>query len=212
MGGIRAKEKISTKTVGRLSVYRRVLRRLHKEGRVFHIFSHALADKAGVTPAQVRRDIMAVGYNGSPTRGYAVRDLLKTVDAFLSPEVKEHVALVGIGNLGRAVLAYLAGRRPSLEIVAAFDKDPQRYGRVIAGCRTYNIAEMPPILKDKNISVGVIAVPADAAQEVADAMIAAGVSGLLNFAPVSLHVPDTVYVENMDLMTALEKVAYFAHA
>ena len=84
--------------------------------------------------------------------------------------------------------------------------------RSIAGCRTYNIVQMPPILKDKNISVGVIAVPADAAQEVADAMIAAGVSGLLNFAPVSLHVPDTVYVENMDLMTALEKVAYFAHA
>ncbi|MFO7820936.1 MAG: redox-sensing transcriptional repressor Rex [Lentisphaeria bacterium] len=201
---------VSEKTVGRLSVYRRTLSRLHKEDGTDNTYSHVLAAMAGVTPAQFRRDIMAIGYTGSPTRGYKVESLLQQIDSFLNAGCHQHVALVGAGNLGRAVMAYLVGRRPSLEIVAAFDKDPHKHGRVIAGCRTYNITELATIFSEQEISIGIIAVPGLAAQVVTDDMAAAGATGILNFAPVSLRVPPSVYVENIDLMQALEKVAYFA--
>jgi len=175
-----------------------------------NIFSHQLAALAGGTAAQVRRDMMAVGSSGSPTHGYDIQELTHLIGSFLDAPLGQAGALVGVGNLGRAILAYFAGRRPKLSIEAAFDNDPSKYGRVIHGCRCYPVEELMKVVKDRRIAIGIITVPADQAQDVSDKLCQAGVSGLVNFAPVRLLVPASVYVEDIDMTMALEKVAYFA--
>lgn len=199
----------SEKTVGRLTIYRRLLDELVSAGTE-NVYSHELATMSGCTAAQVRRDLMAVGYSGTPTRGYNVRDLLDSIGKFLDDPAGQQVALVGVGNLGRAILAYFAGRRPKLRIVAAFDNDPYKVGRVIHGCRCYGTGEMPDVIREQAISVGIITVPATAAQTVADQLVRAGIRGILNFAPATLRVPPNVSLEHNDITMYLEKVSYFA--
>jgi len=200
---------IPERTVGRLSLYRRLLERQKGSAEGF-VYSHELARMACVTPAQVRRDLMAIGYSGSTKRGYRVSDLVESVGRVLDGSDVQRAALVGVGNLGRAILAYFSGRRPGLRIDAAFDSDPRKTGRVIGGCRCHGIEEMDGVVAEQGIVVGIVCVPADAAQATADLLVKAGVRGILNFAPVPLRVPDSVYLENRDMTTSLEKVAYFA--
>lgn len=200
---------VSGKTIGRLSLYRRVLYRLLAEGEQ-SLFSHQLASLVGGTAAQVRRDVMAVGYAGSPTRGYDIQDLTRAIGSFLDAPEGQGVALVGVGNLGRALLAYFSGRRPKLSIEAAFDVDPAKVNRVIHGCWCYPLEELDSVVAEHAIEIGMITVPADQAQAVADRLSQAGVFGLLNFAPVRLWVPGHVYVEDLDVAMSLEKVAFFA--
>jgi redox-sensing transcriptional repressor len=200
---------IPDKTIGRLSLYRRLLNRFRGEG-VRSIYSHQLAALAGVTAAQVRRDIMCIGYSGNPNRGYALIELIESIGNSLDDPEGQRVALVGVGNLGRAILTYFAGRRPKLTIVAAFDSDPLKYNRVIQGCRYYSIEHLPEMVRELDITIGVITVPANEAQWVADRLVHAGIRGILNYAPVRIRVPSTVYVEDIDMTMALEKVAYFA--
>ncbi len=197
------------KVVGRMSLYRRLLSNLKAEG-VRSIFSHELATMAGGTAAQVRRDMMAIGYSGSPVRGYDVDRLIRAIGLFLDAPSREGIALVGIGNLGRAIMAFFEGRRPNLAIEAAFDSNPDKVNRVIHGCRCYPLEDLGRVVEERNIRVGIIAVPAQAAQSVAEALVAAGVRGLVNFAPVPLHVPPGTYVDDMDITMSIEKVAYFA--
>ena len=192
-----------------MSLYRRLLNELSAAGRQ-SIYSHQLAALAGGTAAQVRRDMMSIGYTGSPTRGYDVQELIESIGLFLDSPKGQGAALVGIGNLGRAIMSYFAGRRPKLSIVAAFDVDPAKVNRVILGCRCYPLEQLGEIIASLNISVGVITVPASTAQDIADRMVWAGVRGILNFAPVPLRVPPETYVEDIDMTMSLEKVAYFA--
>lgn len=199
----------SNRTIGRLSIYRRLLADL-LAAKTSHVYSHQLAKAAGVTAAQVRRDLMVVGYSGSPTKGYDVQELKESIRLYLDGSEPQRVALVGVGNLGRAILAYFAGRRPNLAILAAFDKDPAKAGRVIHGCRCYDMSELPGIVATRGIRTAIMAVPAGEAQAVTDTLTAAGVKGLLNFAPAHTRVPMDVYVENVDITTSLEKVAFFA--
>lgn len=206
---LRAPRAVSEKTIARLSLYRRLLHELLVDGAT-SVYSHQLAAMAGGTAAQVRRDIMAIGYTGSPTRGYDVRELIGSIASFLDAPEGQRVALVGVGNLGRAIMAYFAGRRPNLSIAAAFEVDPGKVHRVIHGCRCYPMEELPEVIAREGIGMGIIAVPAEEAQGVADKLVRAGVRGLLNFAPVPLHVPPGVFVEVIDMTTSLEKVAYFA--
>ena len=199
----------SDKTIGRLSLYRRLLSGLQASG-VRYVYSHQLAAMAGGTAAQVRRDMMSIGYSGTPTRGYDVLELMASISRFLDEPTGRGVALVGAGNLGRAIMAYFAGRRPNLTVVAAFDSDPHKVNRVIHGCHCYPMDELPDVIAREGILVGIITVPAGEAQAVADRLVRAGVRGLLNFAPVPLRAPPGVYVEDRDMTTSLEKVAYFA--
>jgi redox-sensing transcriptional repressor len=165
---------------------------------------------AGATAAQVRRDLMAVGYMGTSIRGYAVEELTKSIGSFLDDPQGQTAALVGIGNLGRAILSYFTGRRPNLSIVAAFDVDPNKISRVIHGCRCYPLEELELVAREHDIRLGVLTVPAAAAQTVAESMVRAGIRGILNFAPAPLKAPAGVYVEDIDMTMSLEKVAYFA--
>ena len=199
----------SDRTIGRLSLYRRLLNSLVAEGAQ-SVYSHQLAAMAGGTAAQVRRDMMSIGYNGSPKSGYDVRELIDAIGTFLDAQKAQGVALVGIGNLGRAIMSYFAGRRPKLSIVAAFDNDPYKTNRVIHGCRCYPTAEAPAVIRQNDIRVGVVTVPAGEAQSSAEMLVRAGVRGILNFAPVRLRVSPGVFVEDIDMTMSLEKVAYFA--
>lgn len=200
---------VSEKTIGRLSLYRRLLGTLLADGTRY-VYSHQLAKLVGGTAAQVRRDVMAVGYNGSPVRGYDVQELIEAIRVYLDAPTLQGIALVGIGKLGRAIMAYFTGRRPNLSIVAAFDNDPYKADRVIHGCRCYVLEDLDRVVKEQGIRVAIIAVPATEAQAVADMLVRAGVAGILNFAPVRLQVPRHIYVEDIDMTMSLEKVAYFA--
>jgi len=153
---------------------------------------------------------MVIGYTGSPGRGYLVKDLAESICSVLDGDEPAKVALVGMGNLGRAIVSFLRGRRSRLKVVATFDTDSRKTGRVISGCRCYEQDKIEEIVAGRQISVAVITVPSDVAQKVADRLVNSGIKGILNYAPVPLRVPDGVYLENRDVTTALEKVAYFA--
>jgi redox-sensing transcriptional repressor len=200
---------ISDRTIGRLSLYRRLLHVLQGEG-VRNIYSHQLATIAGCLAAQVRRDLMVVGYSGSATHGYEVARLIESLREFLDAPGGQGVALVGVGNLGKAILSFFSGRRPNLQIVAAFDSDPYKVNRVIHGCRCYSMENLSEVAHAQGIRLAIITVPAQAAQDVADVLVQAGIRGILNFVPVRLRVPMHVYAEDIDMTVSLEKVAYFA--
>ena len=202
-------QRISEKTVGRLILYRRILTGLEADG-ARSVYSHELAGLTGSTAAQVRRDLMAIDYSGSPKRGYDVKALLAGLGRFLDVKAGQRAVLVGVGNLGRAILRYFSGRRPNLKIVAGFDADPAKASIRINGCPCHGMAELPRVVRKERVDVGVVTVPVAAAQEVADRLVAAGILGILNFAPVTLSAPPEIFVEDMDMAVALEKVAYFS--
>ncbi|MCP4374726.1 MAG: redox-sensing transcriptional repressor Rex [bacterium] len=202
---------VSEKTIGRLSLYRRLLSGLAVEQRQ-SIYSRELATLAGGTAPQVRRDLMSIGYSGSPSKGYVISDLIDSINNFMDNPDSTRAAVIGAGNLGRAILAYFEDRRPKLKIVAAFDNDPNKTGSDVCNCPCYDIANIKKIVKKLDISLGVITVPADTAQEVGNKLVDAGVMGILNFAPIRLQLPDNVYVERVDLTMSAEKVAYFVQA
>jgi redox-sensing transcriptional repressor len=201
--------RIPVNTVGRLSLYRRLLQEQLAAG-ARQVYSHQLASLAVSTAAQVRRDLMTIGFAGSPRRGYAIQDLAEAINVVLARSIETTAALVGVGNLGRAILAYYANRQP-IRFAAAFDRVVEKTGRILHGCRCYPVGEMADVISRERIHVGVIAVPAAEAQAVSDLLVLAGITGILNFAPVRLRVPAGLHVENVDLMMALDRVAYFAH-
>jgi redox-sensing transcriptional repressor len=199
---------ISEKTIERISRYRRLLYNIRHDPTP-NIYSHQLAAMSHITPAQVRRDLMLIGVTGSPSRGYGVTDLIDGINRILDAPQQQNIALVGLGNLGRAILSYFPQRTPSLVIAAAFDTNPRETNRVIHGCRTYSMDVFEQVVQANGISVGIITVPAEVAQKTADLMVNAGIRGILNFAPVPIRAPAFVYIENLDVTMYLEKVAYF---
>jgi redox-sensing transcriptional repressor len=201
--------RIPTNTVGRLIVYRRLLLAQVSAGAE-RIYSHELAGLANVTPVQVRRDLMFVAGSGSPAHGYDVRELAEGIGRVIDAPEGQGAVLVGVGNLGRALLSYLSNRHSKIDILAAFDSDPGKVDRVIAGCRCFHTEDMYEKVRALGASVGILAVPAARAPELAERLVEAGVSSILNFAPVPLRLRGGVHVEQVDIMAALEKAAHFA--
>lgn len=201
--------KIPQNTVNRLILYRKLLR-LESKDNSNNIFSHRLATLAGVTAAQVRRDLMLIGYSGSPVRGYKINELAASIDSFLDTPACNNVAIIGVGKLGRAIMDYCYGIHSKIQIVAAFDIDPLKVDRVIHGVYCHHIKDLEKYIKENSIKVAIITVTADEAQKVADMLIYIGITGILNYTPKRLSVPETVYVQNQDMMMSLEKVAFFA--
>ena len=199
---------VPSRTIGRLTLYWRTLRDLG-EGQAY-VYSHFLASKSRVTAAQVRRDLMVLGYTGTPARGYDVRKLREHIEAFIFPASEQRAAMAGVGNIGRALLKFFIGRRPTLRIVASFEVNPEKFGRLIHGCACHSIENAASVIREQGITVGIIAVPDKEAQYVADVFVEAGIRGILNFARTPLHVPAGVYVEDIDLAMSMDRVAYFA--
>jgi len=205
------KRKISARSVERLSIYRRaLLNGAHEFGP--SVYSHQLAHSCQLTAAQVRRDLMAVGYSGNPNSGYEVKRLLSSLAAFLDSQETRAVAIVGMGYLGRAIAAFLANRSHKIRLEAAFDVDADKVGHEFSDVHCYSARQMPEVLAEKRIGIAIVTVPAEQAQRVAEQLVAAGVTGILNFAPVVLRLSDRIYVENIDMSVALEKVAFFTRA
>ena len=193
---------VSRKTVSRLSRYRRLLRTLQTDG-IESIYSHELARHAVVTAAQVRRDLMAIGYSGSPNKGYDVTACAESISHFLDGSVRQDVALVGVGNLGAALLGYRGFENYGLRITGAFDRDPAKVGKWIQGRKVQPLSRLPAFVKRDDIRLGVLTVTAEAAQEAADLMIQAGIRGIWNFTPVNLKLPEGVVSQKEDLAEGL---------
>jgi redox-sensing transcriptional repressor len=192
-----------------MSRYRRLLVSLHAGG-VESIYSHQLARHAVVSAAQVRRDLMVIGYSGSPNKGYDVEACIESIGSFLDGAARQEVALVGVGNLGHAVLTHFVEESSSVAIVAAFDVSPELTDTSIHGCRCFDVSRMEELIRDLGIEIAILAVPGDAAQESAAVLVRAGVKSIISFAPVPLHLPNDIFVEYMDITSALESAAYFA--
>ncbi len=197
----------SRRWVSRVLLYRQVLEELQAAGRGA-VSSAELAEAAGCTAEIVRRDLMEIPCSGSPRRGYPVRELLAGIAVVFGAARKMPVALVGLGNLGKAVLGYMTGAGCPLELRAIFDRAPRVVGKSFGALRCHPIENLPEVVRDLGVRLGIVAVPADQAQAVADLMVSAGISGILNFAPVRLAVPEGVVLENMNILSALEAVAW----
>lgn len=202
-----AKLTIPRKSVYRLSLYQRALERL-KGSSVATVSSAALAKVAGVKPTQLRKDLTYLGQFGTRGLGYAVDALSSRLNDALGTTRLQPVILVGVGNLGLALLHYDGFAKEGFEIVAAFDADPQKR---ITGGKTpfYSMARLRSFVQSGNIKMTILAVPGTAAQEVANELVAAGIQGILNFSPIILQVPDGVVVNNVDLAIELENLSYF---
>ncbi len=196
------------RTVERLSEYRRSLLQCLEEGKT-HIFSHELAELHHNTAVQVRRDIMFIGYTSMQRKGYDVRELIDVIGEILDSEKGLNVAVIGVGNLGRAVTTYFIGKRSKLNIIATFDVDTTKIDRVISGVKCYPLSRLKEIVESNNISIAIMTVPADSATEVSTQLVESGIKGVLNFTTVPLNVAEDVYLDEYDMITSLEKVAYF---
>ena len=196
------------RTVERLSEYRRSLLQCLEEGKT-HIFSHELAELHHNTAVQVRRDIMFIGYSSMQRKGYDVRELIDVIGEILDSEKGLNVAVIGVGNLGRAVTTYFIGKRSKLNIIATFDVDTTKIDRVISGVKCYPLSRLTEIVETHNISIAIMTVPADSASDVAGQLVEAGIKGVLNFTTVPLDFSEEIYLDEYDMITSLEKVAYF---
>ena len=201
--------RISESTVRRLSHYYRVLEEVHAEGRRM-ISSHRLAEREGVTSAQVRKDLSYFGSFGRRGLGYKVEHLREEIRSILGLDRRWRVALVGAGHIGSALLAYRGFEAQGFDVVAIYDRDPVRVGRTIGGLVIQDAAAIPGVAA-LGVDIGVIATPLTAAQEVAEALVAAGVRGILNFAPRKLFVPPGVALRTVDMTMELESLSFALH-
>ncbi|HDS07784.1 MAG TPA: redox-sensing transcriptional repressor Rex [Bacteroides sp.] len=196
------------RTVERLSEYRRSLLQWLEEGKT-HIYSHELAALHHNTAVQVRRDIMFIGYTSMQRKGYDVKELVGVIEETLDSKKGLNVAVIGVGNLGKAITTYFVGKRSKLNIIATFDVDTNKIDRVMSGVKCYPMNRLGEIIRSENISIAIMTVPVDAAREVAKQLVEEGIRGILNFTTAPLRVGPDVYLEEYDMVTSLEKVAYF---
>jgi len=193
--------------VARLSRYLRELQHLVADGTQT-TSSSQLGVRLGFTDAQVRKDLAHFGQFGHPGIGYRCDELIAEIRKILGTDRKWSVALMGVGNLGRALLGYKGFESQGFRIAAAFDADPEKAGKPVEGIMVYNIQRLPELVAQLQIEIGMIAAPAAQAQVAADQLVAAGVSGILNFAPVTLSLPPGVSMVSVDLARELEQVTY----
>jgi len=201
---------IPTPAIRRLSLYLRELENLHKRDRET-ISSKQLGDALGYTDSQVRKDFAYFGQFGHPGIGYHVDALIARLRCILGTDRTWNVLLVGAGNLGNALLSYRGFTQKGFQIIAVFDNDPEKIGKkfgIMPELEILSVEKIPQVVADYGIQLGIMAVPADDAQDIADNLVAAGIKGILNFAPASLSAPDDVPVAAVDLTVHLEQLAF----
>lgn len=201
-------KRVPESAVKRLSVYMRVLTGLLESGRT-EISSDALGKKLGLSPDQIRKDISYLGGIGITGVGYEVRTLREGITRILGTDHTWNAALVGVGNLGSALLAYPEFKSQGFHIVAAFDNDLLKIGKTWEGVKIEDVGRIGDVVKEKNIQIGVITVPPEAAQGVTNKLVSSGIKAILNFAPVFVSVPEKVKVQNVDLSVELEILSHF---
>ena len=199
--------KIPNETIRRLPIYLRGLLLSSAQGHK-SISSQDLADFLSVNHWQIRKDFSYFGAFGTPGVGYNIKKLINQIKKILRLDVVHKAALVGVGNLGSAVLAYPGFRMYGFDIAAAFDNNPRIIGKKIKDITVEDVSRLPT-LKKRKVDLGIIAVPQEAAQKTADAMVKAGVKGILNFSPCYITVPKKVKVITIDIAMDLARLPYY---
>lgn len=199
---------IPRKTIYRLSIYLRCLQRL-KSNAIRTVSSDALAKAAGVKPTQLRKDLTYFGQFGTRGLGYDVEQLAAMITDLLGTKRLQPVVLVGVGNLGSALLAYRGFEQEGFEIIAAFDINPERRRNRQTKQPLHPLENLEEIIRERSVRMAIVTVPATAAQEVTNRLVSCGIAGILNFSPIVLQVPEDVMVNNVNLAIELENLSYF---
>lgn len=194
--------------VNRLSLYLRELQHLQHDSSGSTTNSTELGKRLGFSDAQVRKDLAYFGKLGLPGVGYRCDQLIEGIRKVLGTNRPWPVALVGVGNLGRALLGYRGFGQQGFRVVAAFDVRPDIIGQQIEGIPVYHQDELPRQVREKGIRLAVLAVPASNAQDAANRLVAAGIEGIMNFAPVTIAPSSPVSIQGVDLAIELEQLAY----
>ena len=202
-----ARTEIPRKAIYRLSVYLRCLHRL-ENNRIHTVSSEVLAKAAGVKSTQLRKDLTYFGQFGTRGLGYDVKQLIEMISERLGTKSLQPVVIVGIGNLGRALLSYRGFEREGFEVVGAFDMQSDRFPKEVP-IQVQSMKVMPKVIDEHLVKMAILCVPPTAAQEVTNQLIEYGVVAILNFAPIVLSVPDEVTVNNVNLAMELENLSYF---
>ena len=202
-------EPVSELTTQRLSLYLRCLDQLAATG-VPRVSSKELAASCRLNPAQIRRDLSSFGAFGVRGVGYSVEDLRRRLREIMGLHRQHRVAIIGMGNLGRALADYGGFRRGPFQIVALFDNDPSKVGlRFRMGADVQDVRTLPEVARRENIDIAIVAVPADAGCDVAEALAQSGIRAVLNFTPALLELPPGLKVTNVDVSVLLESLAFF---
>ncbi|MBQ5670281.1 MAG: redox-sensing transcriptional repressor Rex [Tidjanibacter sp.] len=201
-------QSLPEKTVERLSEYRRTLLRCQKQG-ITHIFSHVLAGIHGLTAVQVRRDLMLIGFSSDTKKGYDVSVLADFISDILDSEAPMNIGVIGMGHLGQAITKYFNGKGLKLKIVASFDVDENKVGSFIDDIPCFSMTEFAQKVEELDINIVILSCPTGQAEETVLPIVNAGIKGVLNFTSKPLNFPLGIVVENYDITTLLEKVAYF---
>ena len=204
---MKAQIAISKATIDRLPLYFRTLRLAQDEG-IDIISSDELGRRLSITPEQIRKDLASFGQFGKKGVGYYVNELKRNVGEILGLDNHWNIAVIGIGHLGVALANYQNFVTLGFNLVALFDQDPNIIGRTVNHVKVDDIANLDEIVKERNIQIGIIAVPAAFAQGVANKLVNAGVRGIWNFAPIKMKVPDSMHIVNEDLSVGLSSLSY----
>jgi redox-sensing transcriptional repressor len=202
-----AEPHLSRASAGRLSLYLRCLEALQSEGAQ-KVSSGQLGESLGVSDAQVRKDLACLGNLGQPGIGYYAADLTAAIRKALGIDRTWNTVLVGVGNLARALLKYSGFQQQGFHILALCDNDPGKVGQTIENLPVYSLEKIAEKIRAAEIELGILSVPAEAAQPVADQLVAAGIRGILNFAPIVLKLPPGVSLVTVDLAIQLEQLAF----
>jgi len=194
--------------IGRLPVYLRALSLMAASGQEI-TSSHELGEKLGISSAQIRKDLSHFGEFGKQGTGYRISHLIDQLRRILRVDREWPVALIGIGDVGQALVRYAGFRDRGFRIAAAFDADPAKVGQPIGDLMIRDIATLPDVVREQNVHIAVIAAPAKAAQEVAGLCVQGGVRAILNYAPIHLAVPADVRVQYLDPVTHLQRMTYY---
>lgn len=201
-------KKVPEGIISRLIIYLREITELTKLN-IHTITSAELGERTGLSDGQVRKDLVYFGQFGVSGAGYDTVDLKAALEKILGKDRIWNVAVVGVGHLGSALLAYPGFKGRGLNIVAAFNSDVRKIGKRVKDVTVQSIDELPMAIREKKVSIAIIGVPARNAQEVANKLTKAGVEGILNFAPTTLIVPENVKVKDVDLSRELETLSYY---
>jgi redox-sensing transcriptional repressor len=202
-----AEGQVPKAVVSRLSLYLRELQHLVRDGSET-TSSTQLGGMLGFTDAQVRKDLAYFGQFGYPGIGYRCGELIAAIKGILGTNLPWPLAIVGLGNLGRALMGYKGFQQQGFQIAAAFDVDPAKVGSSVEGIPVHHLDDISRIAADYKIRLAIVAVPSASAQRVADALVAAGIEGILNFAPVTLNLPKHVRTVGVDLAIELEQLSF----
>lgn len=199
--------RISDSTVSRLSKYYRTLQFMQGKG-IKTVSSDILAQFNGVTAAQVRKDLSCFGAFGRRGLGYDVIDLKRNIAVIMGLTRVWKVALIGVGNIGRALIDYDQFRRQKFDIALAFDRDPEKIGKVIHGVTVRDEDNLQRDVQAENVDIAVIAIPASVAQGAVDRVVAGGVKAILNFAPINITVPEGVFIRHENMAIEIEALSF----